>query len=904
MINNLDLAIQRIKDQDQECDSRSELALNSLMWITTAKQPLTVAQLQHALATSESGFKEDDMAKAEFLVESCLGLVTVDEETSVIRIVHMSINEYLQDRRTSLFENPEETLAMTCLSYFTNIDSDTKSSGKFENFWSTLPLLEYAFIYWGVHAAASFGPEVERVTKELLQSAPSLMFWNRGFHDKAKIAVWDPPDHDETPHWVFQLHLAAVFGIQKLAEQALRDGNLNLDWPDCGGRTAMMIAAAHGHTTILQLLASRTESFMNTEDSVGKTALWYAVRHTQVSTVDLLLTQEDLDVNLANPLLMLCDDYLDTEEAGQVAKLLLAREDIDTQSTNKIFYRIAGNWRLEIVEMLLTKKDLEIDEGQLWEYYNYAINTDYFGFRDGTEIGKVVAIVNLLESDGRFPLPDETAIRLMWAPIFYAFSEHIEPVNRETSDHSAHVLIDWLGIWDEPLDKSWRRNVRSFLESRGIGFDLKDSKNRTLLHGVARSGSPEHVKFFLERLATEIDTPDSDGKTPLHFAVHNENIECIEMLINAGASLDARDETGRSILHFAVHNENIECIEMLINAGASLDTRDETGRSVLHAATASNKFKEVLEILLQAGINIDVVDDFNCTALEESVRMQKPEACRVLIARGADPNISAIGGPPLCRAAQYRDNELLKALLSYERIDTEVFDSFGLRPLDYIASYEPFTIEFKDALKGHVPIHPHVRTRYLLDNLRERIDIVIHGSEAVRATLTYRLGVLLLALGDEAPALVPFETDISTSKQESSIKFKDGQCDCCYTDTEALSVCKACLFVQLCNKCRASRPAGKLPWCKGHNFLEVPGPDWRTLPDGVVNKKGQTYDEFLEELQERYREGSEECRRLLQAVSPKERRGPLGMMPMTVKWPLGFRCGGMYPLGAVSHFEA
>jgi hypothetical protein len=170
--------------------------------------------------------------------------------------------------------------------------------------------------------------------------------------------------------------------------------------------------------------------------------------------------------------------------------------------------------------------------------------------------------------------------------------------------------------------------------------------------------------------------------------------------------------------------------------------------------------------------------------------------------------------------------------------------------------------------------------------------------------LKHRLGLLLLALGDEASAIVPFETDISTSKQESSIKFKYEQCDSCYTDTEALSVCKACLNVQLCNQCRASRPDGKLPWCKSHDFLEIPGPDWRTLPDGMVNKKGQTYDEFLEELQERYKEGSEECRRLLQAVSPNERKGPLGMMPMTVKWPLGLRCGGMYPLGAVSHFEA
>jgi hypothetical protein len=40
-------------------------------------------------------------------------------------------------------------------------------------------------------------------------------------------------------------------------------------------------------------------------------------------------------------------------------------------------------------------------------------------------------------------------------------------------------------------------------------------------------------------------------------------------------------------------------------------------------------------------------------------------------------------------------------------------------------------------------------------------------------------------------------------------------------------------------------------YCKNHDFLEIPGKNWKDLPDGKVNPEGQTIQEFLEALRER-----------------------------------------------------
>ena len=81
-----DEAIQRIKGQLPE---EFELAKNVLSWITYAQRALTTEELSHALAVEaeESELDEDNIPDVADMVSVCAGLVTVDEESNIIRLV-------------------------------------------------------------------------------------------------------------------------------------------------------------------------------------------------------------------------------------------------------------------------------------------------------------------------------------------------------------------------------------------------------------------------------------------------------------------------------------------------------------------------------------------------------------------------------------------------------------------------------------------------------------------------------------------------------------------------------------------------------------------------------------------------------------------------------------------------
>jgi hypothetical protein len=86
MDNTYDEAMERVERQD---DSRTELAKRVLSWITYAVRPLSVKELQHALAVvpDTTNLDPDDITDEEILTSVCAGLVVIDGERNVIGLV-------------------------------------------------------------------------------------------------------------------------------------------------------------------------------------------------------------------------------------------------------------------------------------------------------------------------------------------------------------------------------------------------------------------------------------------------------------------------------------------------------------------------------------------------------------------------------------------------------------------------------------------------------------------------------------------------------------------------------------------------------------------------------------------------------------------------------------------------
>ena len=76
----------------QRPTASTELGMRVLMWIHFAYRPLKLVELQHALAVKKSHIEFDagNIPSVTVLLDSCLGLVLVDEETMTVRFVHFT----------------------------------------------------------------------------------------------------------------------------------------------------------------------------------------------------------------------------------------------------------------------------------------------------------------------------------------------------------------------------------------------------------------------------------------------------------------------------------------------------------------------------------------------------------------------------------------------------------------------------------------------------------------------------------------------------------------------------------------------------------------------------------------------------------------------------------------------
>ena len=77
---------ERIKAQPRE---QILLAEGTIMWLTYAYRPLRIIELQHALALQHDGetFDNDDVADEGMIVSVCCGLIVVDNESKIVRLV-------------------------------------------------------------------------------------------------------------------------------------------------------------------------------------------------------------------------------------------------------------------------------------------------------------------------------------------------------------------------------------------------------------------------------------------------------------------------------------------------------------------------------------------------------------------------------------------------------------------------------------------------------------------------------------------------------------------------------------------------------------------------------------------------------------------------------------------------
>ena len=123
-------------------------------------------------------------------------------------------------------------------------------------------------------------------------------------------------------------------------------------------------------------------------------------------------------------------------------------------------------------------------------------------------------------------------------------------------------------------------------------------------------------------------------KIGLLAAASKGHIECIRILLQAGADVNAIGYENYTALILACLHSRDESVQLLIESGADVNLSLDRG-AALHAAVSVGSLK-IANILLRAGANVNVVDLDNQTALMVAVMRGNRGCVKLLLQAGAE----------------------------------------------------------------------------------------------------------------------------------------------------------------------------------------------------------------------------------------------------------------------------
>ena len=747
-----------------------KLALSVLSWIICAKRSLTTFELQEALAVEfgKSKLDKENVTRLDIVVSVCAGMVTIDEKSHIIRLVHYTAQEYFRNTQQCWFPNAEHYITKICLTYLSFREFERGPSSAWEALENRLQrhkFCDYAARYWG-HHARSVEEELENAIQGFLQRQKNLlasvqvMLYNRASGKAPTV-----------PYSFTELHVAAYFGLLKTVTGFLANG-YHPAIEDGSYRTPASYAAQNGHEGIVALLFEATSQDQHSYRSHIRTPLSYAAEGGHLAIVITLLdtiAQPNFYPEGYELRSQLSDAVSRAAEKGHesVIRWLLKNFDVEINGLNREGYTplslSARKGHKTVVKLLLDSG--KIRAASLSPGYCSPVRC---AVRNGHEALAMRLLLPISEFDPhllveavgngstslfqqllRFAMeqPHYTD-RWLETPLKTSISHGRSQIT-ELLLQAGNILSTHSNI---PLDemvllcaKNGNSTLfHSFLQVDGIRLDAMDQHYRTALSYAAERGDVLMVKLLISRGLSGIGQGDESRKKPTHYAASNGHEDVALLLVESGkANVHQQDYERRSILSYAAEKGQLRLLNLLLEKmdpeaneghhgltalmfaagsgqmqaamlllrkGAQLNKKDNVGQTpLMHAA--KNGHENVLQFLLQQRcIEPNVMDSKGYTALSLAAR----NGCSAVVNRLLDldsinPNLKTVeiynsGRTPLSFAAATGRPLIVQSLVASDRVDVAAVDDQGRTALSYAA--ENGSLEVMKFLIGTGKVNP------------------------------------------------------------------------------------------------------------------------------------------------------------------------------------------------------
>ncbi|KAH6903944.1 ankyrin repeat-containing domain protein, partial [Coprinopsis sp. MPI-PUGE-AT-0042] len=336
-------------------------------------------------------FDPTRMVPEALLLSVCCGLVSIDEKTKLVRLIHYTTRDAILPQIQNLHPVPHAILAHVCIAHvasrgFQNCNLECETGVEEDAFQELLHgdlLLAYAYRSWVHHTRqclhhtpilVAASALVVNSTNYPLENERTRLDFGGPLHIAAFYGIEElipPASQAQTPYvqTTFRraspLMLAVKVGHLACAQTLLSLPGIDANLRDITGKTTLMQAAANGHVECVQLLVEVPGIDINARDNNGWTALIHAASGGHTPILKLLCEVPGIDINTADNCSQTALIHAVAMGNTETAKLLIGLPGINVNAAEDdgwtaLMHAVWENLR-EAVKLLCEVPGIEIN---------------------------------------------------------------------------------------------------------------------------------------------------------------------------------------------------------------------------------------------------------------------------------------------------------------------------------------------------------------------------------------------------------------------------------------------------------------------------------------------------------------------------------------------------------------